>query len=120
MRGRILLVDDNEAYLDSAKDVLEEEGYSVSTASSGERAVRRVLAQNFDVVLMDIKMAGLNGVEALVEMQKHRPGLRVIMCTAHILENMIARAQQEGAFAILKKPFKTDELLETIDSAMCS
>ncbi|MEW6352419.1 MAG: response regulator [Thermodesulfobacteriota bacterium] len=120
MRGRILLVDDNEEYLDSAKDVLEEEGYSVATASSGEKAVRRILAQNFDVVLMDIKMAGLNGVEALVEMKKHRPSLRVVMCTAHILESMIAMALREGAFAILKKPFKPDELLDTIDSAMCS
>ncbi len=120
MRGRILLVDDNEDYLDSAKDVLEEEGYSVVTASSGEKGVRRVLAQNFDLVLMDIKMAGLNGVDALVEMKKHRPRLRIVMCTAHVQENTIARAQLEGAFAILKKPFKTDELLDTIDRAMCS
>jgi CheY-like chemotaxis protein len=118
VRGRILLVDDNAAYLDSAKDVLEEEGCRVQTAGSGEEAVFRVQTQDFDLVLMDIKMAGLNGVEALVQIKTHRPEVRVIMCTAHLVEGMINLAEREGAFAVLKKPFKTQELMDTIDRAM--
>jgi DNA-binding NtrC family response regulator len=118
VRGRILLVDDNEAYLDSAKDVLEEEGCEVQTAGSGEEAVIQVQAEDFDLVLMDIKMAGLNGVEALVQMKAHRPEIRVIMCTAHLVEGMINLAEKKGAFAVLKKPFKTQDLMDTIDRAM--
>ncbi len=93
MKGRILLVDDNEAFLDSTKDVLEDEGYEIVTASSGSEAIRQVEAHAFDVVLMDIKMPGLSGVEAFVEMKKLNPAVKVIMCTAYIVESL----DQEGA-----------------------
>ncbi len=56
MKERILLVDDNEAFLDSTKDILEDQGYEVVTAESGEEAVRVFGAHTFDVILMDIKM----------------------------------------------------------------
>ncbi len=117
MRLRILLVDDNEDFLDSTKDVLEEEGFEVMTASSGEEAVRKVRDQAFDVVLMDIKMPGLNGVESLVEVKRRRPDIKVIMCTAYIVNGLIRQALEEGAYAVLNKPFEMDVLLRTIESS---
>ncbi|MGO9118253.1 MAG: response regulator [Desulfomonilaceae bacterium] len=117
MNKRVLLVDDNELFLDSARDVLEGEGYEVVTADSGEAALALVRAEHFPVVVMDIKMAGLNGVATFIEMKKYRPGIRVIMCTAHLMEDMIHRAETEGAFAVLKKPFKTGALLEAMERA---
>jgi CheY-like chemotaxis protein len=110
-------VDDNEDFLDSTKDVLEEEGFQVMTASSGEEAVRKVDSQAFDVVLMDIKMPGLNGVESLIEMKKRSPDIKVIMCTAYIVNGLIRQALEEGAYAVLNKPFEIDVLLRTIQSS---
>jgi two-component system, NtrC family, response regulator GlrR len=117
VKRRILLVDDNELFLDSARDVLESEGYTVITAESGEEALSRVRSEYFPVVVMDIKMAGLNGVATFIEMKRYRPGIRVIMCTAHLMEDMIGKAEEEGAFAVLKKPFRTGVLLEAIERA---
>jgi DNA-binding NtrC family response regulator len=104
-------------FLDSARDVLEGEDYTVVTAESGEEALRRTSVQDFPVVLMDIKMAGLNGVETFIEMKRYRPDVRVIICTAHLVEGLIQRAEMEGAFAILKKPVRTGLLLQTIKRA---
>lgn len=118
MKGRILLVDDNVDFLDSTKDVVEEEGFEVVTATNGEEAVRLVRWQDFDLVLMDIKMQGMNGVESFIEMKKHDPDIKVIMCTAYIVENLIREALEEGAFAVLSKPFDMDLLLKSIDDAL--
>lgn len=120
MKGRILLVDDNVDFLDSTKDVVEEEGFEVVTATSGEEAVRLVRWQDFDLVLMDIKMQGMHGVESFIEMKKHDPDIKVIMCTAYIVENLIREALEEGAFAVLNKPFEMNLLLKTIDDALKS
>ena len=117
MKKRVLIVDDNAMFLDSARDVLEGEAYLVVTVESGEEALRRTQVQDFPVVLMDIKMGGLNGVETFIEMKRYRPDARVIICTAHLVESLIQRAEQEGAFAILKKPIRTDLLLKTIERA---
>jgi two-component system, NtrC family, response regulator HydG len=115
VKGRILLVDDNEEFLDSTKDVLEEENYRVVTAAGGEEAIRQVENSDFDVILMDIKMPGLNGVDAFMEMKRRKPGVKVVMCTAYIVESLIRRALEEGAFAVLNKPFEMDLLLKTLE-----
>ena len=117
MKGRILLVDDNEAFLDSTKDVLEDQGYEVVTAVSGEEAVRLFSTHTFDVVLMDIKMPGMNGVESFIEMKRLRPGVKVIMVTAYGVEEMIRQALAEGALAVLHKPLDMTLFFRTIDEA---
>ncbi len=117
MKGRILLVDDNEAFLDSTKDVLENEGYEVVTAVSGEEAVQLFGVHNFDVILMDIKMPGMNGVESLIEIKKLKPGAKVIMVTAYGVEELIREALAEGALAVLHKPLEMTLFFRTIDEA---
>jgi two-component system, NtrC family, response regulator HydG len=117
VKARILLVDDDADYLDSTKDVLEEEGYEVVTAGSGEEAVRAAERRRFDVAVMDIKMPGLNGVEAFIEMKKRDPRVRCIMCTAYIVESLIRQALQEGVYAVLNKPFEIEALLKMIEDA---
>ena len=117
MKGRILLVDDNEAFLDSTKDVLEDQGYEVVTAESGEEAVRVFGAHTFDVILMDVKMPGMNGVESFIEMKRLRPRVKVIMITAYGVEEMIRQALAEGALAVLHKPLDMTLFFRTIDEA---
>ncbi len=117
MKGRILLVDDNEAFLDSTKDVLEDQGYKIVTAKSGEEAVRVFGAHTFDVILMDIKMPGMNGVESFIEMKRLRPGIKVIMVTAYGVEEMIRQALAEGALAVLHKPLDMTLFFRSVDEA---
>jgi two-component system, NtrC family, response regulator HydG len=117
VKGRILLVDDNEDFLDSTKDVLEEEDYQVLTATSGEEAIRQLEYHDFHVIVMDIKMPGMNGVDTLVLMKRLDPQVKVIMCTAYIVENLIRQALEQGAYAVLNKPFEMSLLIRTIENA---
>lgn len=110
MPGKILLVDDNEAYIDSIKDILEDEGYEVQTANSGEEACDISDAARFDLVLMDIKMPGMNGVECFLRMKSQNPAVKVILFTAYALTELIEKAHANGVLAVLKKPLDLDKL----------
>jgi two-component system, NtrC family, response regulator HydG len=112
----IMLVDDNKAFLDSTKDVLEDKGYRVVTAESGEKALALLKEQDFDVVIMDIKMPGMNGVESFIEMKKIKPGVAVIMVTAYSIDSLIQKAFDEGACAVMKKPLNMNALFTSIDN----
>ena len=123
MNGRILLVDDNEEFLDSTRDVLDDEGYEVVTATSGEEGIELAGAQTFDVILMDIKMPGMNGVESFIEMKRRNPKVKVIMVTAYSVEDLIRQALDEGVFAVLSKPVDMDRLFRMIKgiySGLCN
>jgi CheY-like chemotaxis protein len=112
----IMLVDDNKAFLDSTKDVLEDKGYTVVTAESGEKAVALLKEQDFDVVIMDIKMPGMNGVESFIEMKNIKPGVAVIMVTAYSIDSLLQKAFDEGACAVMKKPLNMNALFTSIDN----
>jgi CheY-like chemotaxis protein len=114
MKGEILLVDDNVAFLDSTKDVLEDEGLKVITALNGEDAVSLIAKDSFDLVLMDIKMPGMNGVESFIRMKEMKSDVKVILFTAYAFEDLIQQARDEGALAVLKKPLDLEYLLSTI------
>jgi CheY-like chemotaxis protein len=114
MKARILLVDDNSEFLDSTKDVLEDELYEVMAVDSGTAALKYVETYDFDVVIMDLKMPGMSGIEAFKEMKKIKSNLNVIICTAYMMENAINRALNEGARAVINKPFDMHLLLITI------
>lgn len=117
MGTQVLLVDDNEEFLDSTKDVLEIEGYQVVTATDGERALSMVETGDFDVILMDIKMPGMNGVEAFVKMKECNPNIKVILFTAYSLQELIRRARKEGVYAIFNKPLEMTKLIRSIEAA---
>ena len=115
MKGKILLVDDNVEFLDSVKDVLDDKGYDVVTADNGAEALRLVSGDWFDVVLMDIKMPGMNGVECFIEMKKLRPEPKVILMTAYSVEELIRQAFAEGVYAVLSKPLDMSVIFDRID-----
>jgi len=115
--GKILVVDDDPDICEVLKDILELEGYSVETASSGYRALEIGNETAFDVVLMDVKMEGMNGVETFIEFKKIQPGVPVIMISAFAVEDSIREALRQGAFAIMSKPLDHQELLRKIEEA---
>lgn len=117
MKGKIMLVDDNEEFLDSTKDVLEIEGFEVVPAINGEEALKFAETQSFDVIVMDIKMPGMNGVESFIEMKRRNLDVKVIMATAYSVDDLIQQAMEEGAWAVLQKPLDISELLNTIEEA---
>src|SRR3990167_2518865 len=95
---KILIVDDSKEFCTSLADILEAKGYEVESENSGEAAIAKVKEKSFDVILMDIKMPVMNGVEAFKKIKKISPRTAVIMVTAYSLENLINEALREGAF----------------------
>ncbi|MBN2055613.1 sigma-54-dependent Fis family transcriptional regulator [bacterium] len=109
-RPIILVVDDEEAQRALLKTVLEDAGYCVREADGGEPAVREVLERPPDLVLMDLKMRGLDGLGALARIRTDRPAVPVIMMTAYATVKTAVSAMKAGAFDYLVKPLDLDEL----------
>ncbi len=114
MKQRVLIVDDDVDHAESLADVLDMRGHPVELAHSGEEAIEQFRASEFDLVLLDVKLPGMNGVETFLELKKIRPSARVMMMTGYSLEQLIAQAIEGGALGVLYKPFAATQLLETL------
>jgi CheY-like chemotaxis protein len=110
----ILVVDDEKNIRTTLADILEGEGYDVRTADTGEQAVRLCRKQPFDVVLMDVRMPGMDGFEAFRVIRRHRPDAQVIMMSAYSTNEFRRVAQGEGATAFLRKPLDVDHLIDLL------
>jgi len=95
----ILLTDDNKEFVQNLSDILELKGYKVLTANDGFQALDIIRVTPVDLILMDIKMPVMNGVETYKKIKKISPVTPVIMLTAYALEELIQESLQEGAFA---------------------
>jgi two-component system, NtrC family, response regulator HydG len=115
MTMRVFIVDDDQDHAESVADVLELRGFSAEVSFSGEHAVERFREEDFDVVLMDVKLPGMNGVETFFEFRKIRPDARVFMMTGFSVEQLVAQAVENGALGVLHKPFAVDQLLEMLE-----
>ena len=112
---RIAVVDDDDAMVETLCDVLELHGWDPVRASDGEQAVKLVTAEQIDVVLMDIRMPKMNGVDALREIKRVRPATRVVLFTASAAQELLAGAERYGAARVLKKPVDAVELLSVLE-----
>ncbi len=112
---RVLIVDDDQDHAESVADILEMRGYAVELAASGEEGIARFRESDFHIVLMDVKLPGMNGVETFAEFRRIRPGVRVLMMTGFSVEALVAEAVGKGALGVLRKPFAVSELLETLE-----
>ena len=116
MSRRILVVDDDRQMVRTLSDILRLHKWDVHGAHSGEEAVAAVAKGDFDAVLMDVKMEGLNGVEAFKAMKSMRPDIRVILMTAYSATDLIAEAEREGALHVLRKPVALPALMQMLAS----
>lgn len=112
---KLLLVDDETSILDTLQVLFRGEGYRVSVADSGQKAIDALEAEKPDLVLTDIRMPGKTGLEVLAAAHEIDPELPVILMTAQASLQSAVRAVNEGAYYYLQKPFSNDELL-----AICS
>ena len=113
-KEKILIVDDEPDIVEPLKDLLEFHGYEVSTASDGEEALKNIAGDTPDLVLLDIRMPGMDGMEALTRITREYPGVLVIMLTAHGTIDLAVEAMKQGADGFLEKPF-ADDITEKIE-----
>lgn len=113
-RLTILVVDDNEEFCQNVKDILELHDYTVVTARDGFQALLILKQSAFDLVLMDLKMPAMDGVETFKVMKEMSPHTSVIMVTAFIGDDLNKEALQAGARGVLGKPLEFEKLLTLI------
>jgi DNA-binding NtrC family response regulator len=109
-KPRILVVDDEWAMQEALRDWLKEDGYEVGLASSGEEAIVQAKQKHWEVILLDLKMPGMDGLEALKKLKEVNPEAEILMMTAYATVDTAVQAMKEGAFDYLVKPFDPDEV----------
>ena len=117
-RKSILVVDDEKNQREILETILAGEGYDVTTASSGEAAMKFVESRRFDLVLTDLKMTGMSGLDLLKELTNFDKSIIVILLTAHGSVDSAVDALRLGAFDYLQKPYDSEKLLDTVDRAL--
>jgi two-component system, NtrC family, response regulator HydG len=117
-RTLVLVVDDAQDSRAMLRTALEKKGYRVVDAESGEEALTKIRERRFQIILLDIKLPGMHGVQALKEIKALRPQAAVIMMTGHPVEQLLEEAMREGSFACLHKPFDIEKLLEVVDRCL--
>ena len=116
--NKILVVDDQKGVRYSFKKILGEAGYEVATASSGEEAIELTAKSEPDLIFMDVKMPGMDGLETLKRLKEMNPKLLVIMMTAYSTTEKAITAMELGAYDYLTKPFDNRRLTEIIKKAL--
>ncbi|MBX3414574.1 MAG: sigma-54-dependent Fis family transcriptional regulator [Pirellulales bacterium] len=108
--GRVLVVDDHRQARESISDILRQAGHQVDAVSSAVEALRVLERTSYDVVLTDLQMPGMTGLEFIFELERRRHGAQVLMVTAYATVSSAVDAMRHGAFDYIEKPFDADQL----------
>jgi two-component system response regulator HydG len=115
---KVLVVDDDKVLQSSVRQALEYHHFVVDTADDGKEALLAVNKQKYDLVVMDVNMPEMDGIEALSEMKKYDPSIIVLILTAYSNVSDAVRAVKEGAYNYLEKPITSDNLVALIKRAL--
>lgn len=118
MKSRILLVDDEQTIRHSLGEILRLEGYEVVTAEGGEVAIEYLHRETFDLVLLDLKMPGLSGLDVLGYINSAAPDTKVILLTAHGSLESAIEALRQGAHDYILKPASSHTILRSLEQAL--
>jgi DNA-binding NtrC family response regulator len=113
-KGRVLVLDDEQIVLDSVSRILEDENYDVAACRSGSEAVEKLKAGGFDILLTDLKMPGMDGLQAMEALTDVDPDLSMIMVTAYSTVDSAVKAMKIGAVDYIRKPFTHDQISELV------
>ncbi len=117
-KGRILVVDDEENIRSALVGILSDEGYNVQAASDGESALRMIHSETPDLVLLDIWIPGIDGIQTLKILKNVAPDTEVVMMSGHGSIDTAVKATKFGAFDFIEKPLSIDSLLKTVSKAL--
>ena len=117
MGTRILVVDDEKEFAQALSERLAIRDYQVGVCLSGEDAIKSVMAREYDVVILDVAMPGMDGIETLREIKKRKPLIEVILLSGRATVETAIEGLNRGAFDYIKKPCETDELLIKMNDA---
>jgi len=118
MNETILIVDDEESICQSLKAILEDEGYQVLTAQSGEEAIRTVADEMPQLVLLDIWLPGIDGLETLKAIHSAHPQVVVVMMSGHGTIETAVKATKLGAFDFIEKPLSLERVIIVVNNAL--
>jgi len=114
-KPRIIIIDDNHELSDNLAEILRDQGYDKVTAVyTGEDGVAVSLMDTYDLAIIDVILPGMNGTEVFRALRQLRPNLHGIMMTGYSPDNLLAKASQDGAASILRKPFPIETLLNMV------
>jgi two-component system, chemotaxis family, chemotaxis protein CheY len=117
--ANIIIADDSAFMVSTIKAILESAEHTIiGTAKSGEEASQLCANLSPDIVMMDILMPGKGGLSSLETIKKEKPEIKVIMVTAFGQESKISEAKQKGASAYIRKPFKKEEIISTVNAVL--
>jgi DNA-binding NtrC family response regulator len=114
---KMMLVDDEERFLETTKKLLERKGYQVATAVSGPEALDKLQKENIHVVILDVKMPGMDGIATLKAIKNRYPLVEVIMLTGHATVESAVEGLRSGATDYLMKPTDMDDLIRKSEDA---
>jgi DNA-binding NtrC family response regulator len=117
IKPNVLLVDDEEKFLDVLSKRLGTRGIDADTDTSGEEALIKIRDKNVDVIILDVMMPGIGGIETLKRIRKENPEVQIIMLTGQGTIDKAINAMKEGAIDFLEKPADIEKLLEKIENA---
>lgn len=118
MYPAVLIVDDEATIIESLEGILSDDGFEVMHAFNGYEALKQIEAHSPDIVLLDIWMPGMDGIETLKEIKKEYPSLPVVMITGHGSIEAAVDATKSGAYDFLEKPLSIDKVMVTINNAL--
>ena len=118
MQARILLIEDDTATASALRKVLQARDYVVEAAARGDEGLSRAVADSFDLVLTDLKLPGLGGMDLATQLRAAKPKLPIIMMTAHGTTDTAIEATKLGVYEYLVKPFEVEDLLDLVASAV--
>ena len=117
MKIKVLLVDDEKDFVETLDERLQIRDFNVTTAFSGDEAIKLVEENDFDVIVLDVQMPGKSGIDTLKEIKNMENISQVIMLTGHATVKTAIEGMKNGAYDYLMKPTDTDELTEMINKA---
>jgi len=118
MNAHILVVDDSSFARRTLRQILEQAGYSVEEASDGNQALERYFLKKPDLVMLDLVMEGLNGLEVLAKLRELDAEVKAVLATADIQTSTRIEAQTAGATGFIVKPFNREEVIKTVNTVL--
>jgi two-component system, OmpR family, response regulator len=116
-KARVLIVDDEEAFANNIVKLIANRGYDTKAVYNGQSAIDALEEMDFDVIILDMKMPGLDGLATLKQIKRKKPGVEVIILTGHSSWDAGINGIQLGAFDFLMKPIRFDDLYEKVRQA---